>query len=105
MIVNHSLKVVHIALSLIQDNVIMHRASSTLDSGVGAEIEVVLERMSDITFDQSPRKRVVVSISRTSITFLGKETDTVSLCAHRNSPFDLQRLLANGSRIKNKYLH
>ena len=91
MIVDQSLKVVDVALVLIQDDVVVNRASSTLDSGVGAKIEVVFKRMCDIAFDQSAGKGVVVSIGRTRITFLRKETDVMTLGAYSNGPFDLQK--------------
>jgi hypothetical protein len=46
-VVNHALEVVDVALSVVLDDVIMDRTSSTLNSGVGIEVEVVLKGMSN----------------------------------------------------------
>lgn len=45
--------------------------------------------MSNITLNQSTRKRVVVTVCRCIVTLLGEEADVVTLCANGNSPLDL----------------
>lgn len=93
-IVDQALELVDIALSLVHDDLIVDGTSSTLNGGMGAQIEVVLEWMSDISLNKSTREWVVVLISSNRITLLGEETDVVALGADNDSPFDLQSLLA-----------
>ena len=45
--------------------------------------------MSNITVNQGTRKRVVIAVGRSIITFLREEADVVALGADGNSPFDL----------------
>jgi hypothetical protein len=83
------LEVVDGDLGFIHDDVVVNWASGTLDGRVGAEVEVILERMSNITLNQSTRERVVVTVGRCMITLLGEEADVVALGTNGNSPLDL----------------
>lgn len=58
---------------------VVHRTCGSLKGSVGAQVKVVLERMSDILLHQSPRHRIAISISPKSIVRLGEEANMVPL--------------------------
>lgn len=90
-LVDHLLQVVDRDLGLIHEDVVVNRASSTLDGGVGAEIEIVLKWMSDILFNESTWESVCVTISCLAVTILGEEADMMTLRADNHGPLDLSR--------------
>lgn len=67
----------------------MDRACSALNGGVGAEVEVILEGVSDIRFDESARESVGISVGSLTVSVLGEEADVMALCANDDSPLDL----------------
>jgi hypothetical protein len=70
----------------------MNWTSGALDGRVSVEVEVILEWMSDIMFNQGSWNRVAIAISCHSIPFLGEEADVMALGTDSNSPFDLFRV-------------
>lgn len=88
-LVDHLLEVVDGQLDLVENDVVVDGASSTLDSGMGAEVKVILERMSDVFLHKSTRKGIAVTITRARILRCGEEADVVTLGADNDSPLDL----------------
>jgi hypothetical protein len=50
-LIDHLLQIIDRNLGLIKENMVVNRASSALNCGVGIEIEVILKRMSDVGFN------------------------------------------------------
>jgi hypothetical protein len=80
--INQTLEVVDWALSLIQNDMVMDGASGTLNGRMGVQVEVVLERMSDITLHKSTRNGVAVLITSNIVSVLGEEADMVTLASN-----------------------
>jgi hypothetical protein len=63
-------------LTLVEDAVVVDGASSTLNSDVGAEVEVELEGVRAAGLDKGTRKRVAVAVALASVR---EEADVVAL--------------------------
>jgi hypothetical protein len=88
-LINHLLQIIDRNLGLIVENMVVNRACSALDCGVGAQVEVILEGVSNIRFDESAGKSVGISVSSLTVSILREEADVVALCANDDSPLDL----------------
>jgi hypothetical protein len=88
-LINHLLQIIDRNLGFIMENMVVDRACSALNGGVGAEVEVILEGVSDIRFDESARKSVGISVGSLTVSILGEESDVMALCANDDSPLDL----------------
>lgn len=77
MLVDEHVNVVLADARLVQEDVVVDRASCTLEGGVGAHIEVVLEWVGDSGLDQGTWQRVAVSVSASVV--LGEEAHVVAL--------------------------
>lgn len=67
-----------------------------------AQVEVVLEWMSDITFNQNSRNRVSVFVTTYEVALVGEEADLVTLAANNNGEDTLGILLAAKNEIGRK---
>lgn len=67
----------------------MNWTSSTLNGGMGAEVEVILIWVSDILLDQGTWKGICIAVSSLRVALLREEADVVALSTDGNSPLDL----------------
>lgn len=72
-------------VGLVEDHVVVGWTSGTLDGGVGAQVEVILVRVSDTLLDERSRKRVAVAVA-----FLGEEADVVALATDNDHERDVE---------------
>lgn len=88
MLVDHVLELVRTHANLVHQNVIMSRTRGTLDGGVGVQIEIILERVSDVFLNQRAGKRILTLVTSRA----REEADVVALRGHNHSEFDLSRM-------------
>jgi hypothetical protein len=88
-LIDHLLQVRNWNLGLVLKNMVVNRASSTLNGRVGIEVEVILKGMSDILLNERTGKGVGIAVSSLAVTVLGEEADMVTLGADNNGPLDL----------------
>jgi hypothetical protein len=69
---DEGLELSSLPLALVEDALVVDGSSSTLDSHVGAEVEVKLKRMSTAGLHEGTRQRIVISVSFSG---LGEEAD------------------------------
>lgn len=75
MLVDERVDLVLRPLRLVKKDVVVNRASSTLNGGMSAEVKVVLEWLSDAGLDECTRKRVGVLVT----TALREEANVMTL--------------------------
>lgn len=75
MLVDERVDLVLRPLRLVEEDVVVNRTSSTLDSGVSAEVEVVLKGLCDASLNECARKRVGVLVT----TALREEANVMTL--------------------------
>ena len=62
MLINEGVQVVWAHAHIVHQYMVMSRAGSPLDSGMRIEVEVVLERMGDVSFYQDTWDRIAIPI-------------------------------------------
>lgn len=95
MLVDHVLELVRTHANLVHQNVIMSRTRGTLDCGVRVQVEIILERVSDVFLNQRAGERILTLVTSRA----REEADVMTLRGHNNSEFDLSRMSGLDLRI------
>ena len=85
LLVENRLQLLLAHANLVQDDLVVHRASGTLDSGVGAEVEVVFVWVRGSTLDQGTWQRVSITVS-----LLRKEANMMTLASNDDHKGDVE---------------
>lgn len=85
MLVDHVLELVRTHANLVHQDVVVSRTRGTLDSGVRVQIEIILERVSNVFLNQRAGMRILILVTSRA----GEEADVVTLRGHNNTEFDL----------------
>lgn len=84
-LVEHSLELVDIDAHLIHDDGVMRRPCCALDSTMRAEVNVIVERVSDISIDDDTWHWVAVLVGGRAIR--GEKANMMTLFGHNNGEF------------------
>jgi len=85
MLVDHLLQLIGVKTNLVDEHMVVHRTRCALNGRVGIQVEVVFERMGNVSLHESTGVWIAVPIASGT----GKEADMVALRSNNYDEFAL----------------
>lgn len=104
MLIDHLVQLIDRDTRFIHDDMVVRRSSSTLDCRMRTQVEVMLERMRNISLNESSRMCVSILVASAVITSLWEEANLVALAANDDREVDLQIISIDDRSIRGEDL-